>query len=54
MHVLAVYANGELLFEKDLSPENSIDSYAFHWLYLTQCLTSISSSNHLLCLYAWF
>ena len=29
-------------------------TYVFSWLYFTQCLTSFSSINHLLCLYAWF
>ena len=50
MHVLAVYAKERLLFVQDLSLENSVHSY----LYLTQCLSSFSSIDHLLCLYAWF
>ena len=29
-------------------------SYVLDWLYWTQCLTSFSSLNHLLCLYAQF
>ena len=29
-------------------------TYVFDWLYYTQCLTSFSSINHLLCLYAQF
>ena len=29
-------------------------SYVFNWLYFTQCLTSFSSIDHLVHLYAWF
>ena len=29
-------------------------NYVFDWLYFTQCLTSFSFIDHLLCLYAWF
>ena len=53
MHVLAVYVKEGLPFARDLSVENSADSYVFNWLYFTHCLTSFSSINHLL-LCAWF
>ena len=48
--------NGGLSFAQDLSLENSPDSYLylFNWLYFVQCLTSVSSIDHLLCLYARF
>ena len=29
-------------------------TYVFYWVYFIQCLTSLSSINHLLYLYAWF
>ena len=29
-------------------------TYDFDWLYFTQCVTSLSSINHLLCRYAKF
>ena len=48
MHGLAVYVKEGLPFARDLSLENSADSYVFDWLYFTQCLTSFSSINHLL------
>ena len=55
MHGLAVYVKEGLLFAWDLSLENSADSYnVFDWLYFIQCITSFSSIDHLLCLYAWF
>ena len=55
MHGLAVYMEEGLLFARDLSLENSADSYLFlDWLYFTQCLTSFSSITHLLHLYAEF
>ena len=48
MHGLAVYLKG-LLFARDLSLENSADSYLCFQLalYLTQCLTSFSSIDHI-------
>ena len=52
MHSLTVYVKKGLPFAQDLSLENSTDSYVFDWLYFTQCLTSFSSINHLLCLCA--
>ena len=54
MHGLAVYMKEGLPFARDLSLENSADSYVFDWLYFTQCLTSFSSIDHLLQLCAWF
>ena len=47
MHSLAVFVKEGLPFARDLSLENSADSYVFDWLYFTQCLTSFSSINHL-------
>ena len=44
----AVYVKEGLPFARDVSLENSADSY------FTHCLTSFSSINHLLCLYAQF
>ena len=50
MHSLAVNVREGLPLAWDLSLENSADSYlCFYWLYFTQCLTSFSSINHLLC-----
>ena len=43
MHGLAVYVKEGLTFARDLSLENSADSYVLNWLYFTQCLTSFSS-----------
>ena len=55
MYGLAVYVKQGLSFAWDLSLENSaILTYVFDWLYFTQCLTSFSSIDHLLCRYAWF
>ena len=54
MHSLAVYVKEDLPFAQELSLENSADSYLLDWLYFTQCLTSFSSINHLLHLYAQF
>ena len=41
-------------FARDLSLENSADSCVFDRLYLTHCLTSFSSIDHLLHLYTRF
>ena len=54
LHGLAVYVKERLPFARDLSLENSADSYVFDWLYFTQCLTSFSSIDHLLQLCARF
>ena len=54
MHGLAVYVKEGLPFARDLSLENSADSYVFDWLYFIQCLTSFSCINHLLRLCALF
>ena len=37
-----------------ISRKLQILTYVFDWVYFTQCLTSFSSINHLLCLCAWF
>ena len=47
MHGLTVYVKEGLPFARDLSLENSVDSYVFDWRYFTQCLTSFSSIDHL-------
>ena len=55
MYGLAVYVKEGLPFTQDLSLENSADSYlVFDWLFFTQCLTSFSYIDHLLCFCAWF
>ena len=54
MHSLAVYVKERLSFAWELSLENSVGSYFFDWLNFTQCCTSFSSINHLLCLHARF
>ena len=54
MHGLAAYVKEGLPFALDLSLEKSADSYLCCRLALLHCLTSFSSVNHLLCLYAWF
>ena len=54
MHDLTVYLKEGFPFAWDLSLENSADLYVFNWLYFTQCMTSFSSINHLLCHYARF
>ena len=54
IHGLVVYVKEGLPFARDLSLENSADSFVFDWLYFTQCLTSFSSIDHLLQLCAWF
>ena len=63
-HGLAVYVKEGLPFARDLSLENSADSYLcfidsylcliMDLLYFNQCLTSFSSIDHLLHHYAWF
>ena len=46
---------GRTSFPKGLTLENSaILTYVFHWLYFTQCLTSFTSTDCLLRLYARF
>ena len=55
MHCLAVYVKEGLPFARDLSLENSADSYlCFDLLYFTQCLTSFSPIDQLLRHYAQF
>ena len=54
MHDLKVYVKEGLPFKQDLSLENSADSYLCFQLSLLQCLTSFSSIDHLLQLYAQF
>ena len=54
IHGLAVSVKEGHPFPCDLSLENSADSYLyFRPAFLTECLTSFSSINHLCC-YAWF
>ena len=54
-HALGVYDKEGLPFARDLSLENSVDSYfCFPRLYFIQCLTSFFSIDHLLRLYARF
>ena len=53
MHDLVVHIKKGLPFAWDLSLENvhtQILTYVFDRLYFTQCLTSFSSIDHLLCL----
>ena len=54
MHGLTAYVKEGLRFARGSSPEKSADSYVSNWLYFTQFLTFFSSTNHLLCLCAWF
>ena len=54
MHGLAVYVKEELPSARDVSLENSADSYLCFRLAFTKCLTSFSSIDHLLQLCAWF
>ena len=54
MHGLTVYVKEGLPFARELSLENSADSYVCFQLAFTQCLTSFSSINHLLHCYAQF
>ena len=55
MHSLAVYVKEGLPFTRDLSLENSTDSYLYYrLLYFIQCLSSFISMDHLLRLYARF
>ena len=55
MHGLAVYVKEGIPFTRELSLENSADSYlCFRLAYLTQCLTSFSSKDPLLHLCARF
>ena len=51
---LTVYEKEGLPFACDLSQKTQILTYVFDWLYFTQCLTSFSFVNHLLCLYVQF
>ena len=54
MHSVTVYLKEGLPFAWDLSLENSASSYLCFQLALLQCLTSFSSIDHLLRLFAWF
>ena len=53
MYGLAVFMKEGFPFARDLSLENSADSYVFDWLYFTQYLT-FSSTDHLPCCCARF
>ena len=54
IHDLAVYVKEGLPLVRNLSLENSADSYVFDLLYFTQRLTSFPSIDHLLHLSARF
>ena len=54
MHGLAVYANKGLPFTQELYLQNSADSYLCSPLALLHLVSSFSSIDHLLHLYAWF
>ena len=55
MHSLVAYVKEGIPFVRNLSLENSLDSYLYLWLaYCTQCLTSFPSIDHLVCLYVQF
>ena len=53
IHGLIVYVKEGLAFARNVSLENSADSYSCFRLYFTQCLTSFSSADHL-CLFGPF
>ena len=55
IHGLAVHVKEGLVFAWDLFLENlQILTFVLDWLYFTHCLTSFSSIDLLLCLYAQF
>ena len=54
LYDLAGYLKKGLPFARDLSLENSADSYVFGWLYFTQSVTYFSSIDCLLRFYARF
>ena len=55
MHCVTVYVKEGLLFARDLSLKTlQILTYVFDWVYITHCLTSTFSIDHLLCLWARF
>ena len=53
MHHLAVFVNEGLPFHGNYRYK-IMQILTFDWPYFTQCLTSFSSIDHLLCLCAWF
>ena len=53
IHGLAVYVKEGLPFAQDLKTLKIV-TYVFDLLYFTQCFTSFSSIDHLLCRYARF
>ena len=55
MHGPAVYVKEGVSFARDLSLETlQILTYVLDWIYLTQCVNSFSSIDHLLGLCAGF
>ena len=54
MHGLAIYVKEGLPFAQDLTLEKPANVYLRFWLVLTDCLTSVSSIDHLLCVYVRF
>ena len=54
MHGLAVYMKDFLLYGTYLQKTLHNLTYVFDWLYLTHCVNSFSSVDHLLRLYARF
>ena len=54
IHGVTVYVKEGLPFARDIKKSLQILTYVFDLLYFTQCLTSFSSIDHLLCLYARF
>ena len=53
MHGLVVYVKEGLLFARDLSLENSADSYLFSTSFTSLSVLSFPSINHPLCLYVF-
>ena len=54
MHSLTVYVKDFLQHGTYLQKALQILTFVFDWIYFTQCLTSFSSIDHPLCLYAQF
>ena len=54
MHGLAIYVKEGLPFAQDLTLEKPANVYLRFWPVLTDCLTSVSSIDHLLCVYVRF
>ena len=52
--ILALWETNQILHGTYVSKTLQIFNYVFDWLYLTQCLTSFPSIDHVLRLCAWF